>query len=119
MKINCTPKDIRISENGSRLASASITLDDVFVIKGLSILNGKNGLFVNMPNAAYVDGNGNKQYVDMAFPLNKDLRTQIQDTVINAYKDKLRELSNTQQQSNDAPENAAGQDDEGEDFENF
>ena len=29
---------------------ASITIDDCFIITGITIMNGKNGLFISMPN---------------------------------------------------------------------
>ena len=43
MKVTCEPKHIRTvnSDKTSKLAYASITLDDAFVVHGLSIINGK------------------------------------------------------------------------------
>ena len=67
MKISCNPeKDIKLSNNpnGSRLATVSITLDNSFVVRGLSVMNGSKGIFVNMPNVSYTDQNGDKKYVD-------------------------------------------------------
>ena len=35
MKITCDPKNVRVSANGNRLATASITLDNAFVDSAL------------------------------------------------------------------------------------
>lgn len=69
MKVTCEPKHIRTvnSDKTSKLAYASITLDDAFVVHGLSIINGREGLFVSMPQQSYVDSEGEKKYSDTAF----------------------------------------------------
>ena len=69
MKITCDPKNVRVSANGNRLATASITLDNAFVVRGLSVMNGSKGIFVSMPQRKGVDDKGNTQYFDTAFPL--------------------------------------------------
>lgn len=74
-----------------KLAYASITLDDAFVVHGLTVINGREGLFVSMPQQSYVDSEGEKKYSDTAFPLSKDLRDSITSAVIKAYRQKLRE----------------------------
>lgn len=93
MNIFCEPRSIRIlSGNGSRLATASITIDDAFVVRNLSLMNGSKGMFVNMPQQKGVDEKGNTKYYDIAFPLTSELRTAISEAVIGAYKERLNEL---------------------------
>ncbi len=93
MNISCEPRSIRIlSGNGSRLATASITIDDAFVVRNLSLMNGSKGMFVNMPQQKGVDDKGNTKYYDIAFPLTTELRTAISEAVIRAYKECLNEL---------------------------
>ena len=60
---------------------ATITLDKALVVSGLTILDGKNGLFVSMPRNKSTDG----KYHDSVFPLSKDLRNEITNSVIDAF----------------------------------
>lgn len=113
MKITCAPKDIRLTANGgNRLAVANITLDDAFVVRGLGVMNSSKGIFVTMPSQKGVDKNGNTQYYDSAFPLSKELRDSISNTVLGAYNGKLAELQNTTTKQSDA--NASAEDDSAE-----
>lgn len=61
-------------------AFASITLDGDFVVTGISIRESKNGLFVSMPSRKVGD-----EYRDICFPITKEARQQIVNTVMNAY----------------------------------
>lgn len=93
MNISCEPRNIRIlSGNGSRLATASITIDGAFVVRNLSVMNGSKGMFVNMPQHKGVDNNGDTKYYDIAFPLLPEIRTAISEAVIGAYRERLNEL---------------------------
>lgn len=71
MKVTCEPKHIRTvnSDKTSKLAYASITLDDAFVVHGLSIINGREGLFVSMPQQSYVDSEGEKSSERQNYPI--------------------------------------------------
>lgn len=60
---------------------ASIVLDDEFIISGIKIIDGNNGLFVAMPNKKNEDGT----YSDIAHPINKETREIIQNLVLEAY----------------------------------
>lgn len=106
MKVTCEPKHIRTvnSDKTSKLAYASITLDDAFVVHGLSIINGREGLFVSMPQQSYVVSEGEKKYSDTAFPLSKDLRDSISSVVIKAYRQKIRENAAENTATNTAPD---------------
>mgnify|MGYP002745274670 CR=1 FL=1 len=59
MKVTCEPKHIRTvnSDKTSKLAYASITLDDAFVVHGLSIINGENAAENTATNTAPDYGN--------------------------------------------------------------
>jgi len=72
----------KINKDSNLKAFASITLDSAFVVGGLAVLDGKNGLFVQMPQKKGSDG----KYYDQCFPLTKELRQQINEAVIKAYK---------------------------------
>lgn len=85
MKITCDPKSVRITAGqNNRLATASITLDNAFVVRNISVMNGSKGIFVNMPSQKGVDAEGNTKYFDTAFPLSKDSRAVLSNVVIGA-----------------------------------
>ena len=52
------------------------------VIKGLSVVNGINGLFVSMPRHQGKDG----KWYDTVYPETKALKQQISEVVLEAYK---------------------------------
>ena len=60
---------------------ASITIDDCFIITNILIMNGKNGLFVSMPNKKNAKG----EYKDICYPLNVKTRKQITDIILAEY----------------------------------
>ena len=76
--MNITKTTVHKLDSGNVLALASITINDEFVVSGLRVLNGKNGLWVSMPSRK--DKNG--EYHDIAFPCTKEARTSIQDSVL-------------------------------------
>lgn len=88
MNITETRVTILKNANDSKLkAFASITIDNEFVVGGLKVVEGKSdSLFVAMPSNKGSDG----KYYDIAFPLSKDLRDEIGDIVIDAYRDEQR-----------------------------
>jgi len=63
---------------------ADITINDIFVVKDLKIVNGRNGLFATFPQKSY-DKNGSPEYYDIAHPLSGDLRKYIQQLIIDHY----------------------------------
>lgn len=78
--------------NEDRLkAYASITIDDCFVVRDLKVIQGPNGLFVAMPSKKRKDG----QFRDIAHPLNKETRNEIEDLVFEAYTKELQSMGET------------------------
>lgn len=116
MKVTCDPKSIMLtaSQNSNKLALASIVLENAFVVRNLSIMNGSKGLFVSMPSQKGKDNDGNVKYYDTAFPLNADLRKEINDVVLDAYAEKLNELQNNAT-NRDASHQSEENDNESED----
>ena len=70
-------------DNEKLKAYASVTFDDCFVVTGIKIVNGSNGLFVAMPSNKGADG----EFHDVAFPINKETREFLQDTILKKYND--------------------------------
>ena len=72
--------------SGERLkAYATITVDNVFLIRDLRIINGNAGLFVAMPSRKMKDGS----FKDIAHPLNSETRQAIETRVLAEYERKL------------------------------
>ena len=65
---------------------ASVTLDNCFVVRGLKIIEGANGMFVAMPNRRRKDGT----FQDIAHPINMGTREWMENQIITAYKQELQ-----------------------------
>jgi stage V sporulation protein G len=81
-----TNLDVRVypidDPKGSTLAFASIAIDDLAAIRGIRVVNSdEKGLFVSMPQSQDKTG----IYHDIAFPLDGDLRKEINAAVINEF----------------------------------
>lgn len=73
--------DIRkITGDGSLRAFADLKVGSL-IIKGFSVLEGKNGIFVSLPKKAAKDG----RWFEMITPLDERLKQEMQDKVLEAY----------------------------------
>ena len=88
--------EIRINlRNEEKLkAFVHVTFDDVFIVRGLKVINGKDGLFVCMPSRKLPDGS----YKDIAHPIVDDFRVRLEKEILDKYAE---EVSN---QVNDSEE---------------
>ncbi len=68
---------------------ANVTFDNSFVVRGMKIIQGSNGYFVSMPSRKRPDGT----HQDIAHPVNKDMRTEIERRVLEAYESELKSHS--------------------------
>ena len=75
-------------------AFVHVTFDDVFIVRGLKVINGKDGLFVCMPSRKLPDGS----YKDIAHPIVDDFRVKLEKEILDKY---AGEVSN---QVNDSEE---------------
>ena len=71
----------KITKEGKMRAVVSITLDDVFVVHDIKVIEGEKGMFIAMPSKKASDG----EYRDIAHPINSETRDMIQKTVLDAY----------------------------------
>lgn len=108
--MNITETRVTILKNaneGKLKAFASITIDNGFVVSGLKVVEGNdNCLFVAMPSNKGKDG----KYYDIAFPLSKELREEIDDIVIDAYRETQK--SNRKKPQPKRPSRRAKRDDD-------
>jgi stage V sporulation protein G len=80
--MNITDVRVRkIESEGRTRAFVSITIDEVFVVHDLKVIEGQNGLFVAMPSRKTVEG----EYKDIAHPITTEAREMIQAAVLDAY----------------------------------
>jgi stage V sporulation protein G len=92
--------DVKISSirpEGNVRAYASISLNDCFAIRNVKVVESSKGLFVAMPS--YKAGNG--EYKDICCPVTREFREQLNNAVIDAYKQALTQSQ--QQRAADTP----------------
>jgi len=98
-----TQLDVKISSirpEGSVRAIASVNLNNCFAIRNVKVVDSTKGLFVAMPS--YRAGNG--EYKDICFPVTKEFREQLNNAVLDAYKQALTQgQSQNQQKAADTP----------------
>lgn len=61
---------------------ASIVFDDCFIVRGITILSGSQGLYIIMPARKRRDGS----FQDVAHPINNDTRLMIENAILDEYQ---------------------------------
>jgi len=79
--MNITEVKVYRLQDSKTLALVSITIDNEFVVSGLKVLDGQNGLWVAMPNRK----DSKNEYHDIAFPITKGARENIQRLVLDKF----------------------------------
>lgn len=77
----------KITAEGKMKAIVSITIDDVFVVHDIKVIDGEKGLFIAMPSKKATDG----EYRDIAHPINSQTREEIQNLILERYEQALNE----------------------------
>jgi len=77
---------VPVEENKLR-AYVNITIDHVFMVRGLKVIQGADGLFVAFPNKKGKNG----MFRDVAHPLNAETRREIEEMVLAAYDRALKD----------------------------
>lgn len=86
--MNITDVRVRkISKEGKMKAVVSITIDDVFVVHDIKVIDGEKGLFIAMPSKKATDG----EYRDIAHPITSETREMLQNLILDAYEKSLLE----------------------------
>ena len=71
-----------IQNSKSLLATASLTLGVSFAVQGIQVREGKNGVFVSMPQRKDAKG----EYRDICFPTTAEMRQAINAAVLGEYE---------------------------------
>lgn len=79
VKINCRP----YNGNSKTKAFVDLELDKTLVIKGLTLVKGKNGLFLSFPSTKGKDG----KYYNSLYSLDKEWTGILQDACIKKYNE--------------------------------
>lgn len=74
-------KVLKVENGGKCLAVASFLINDCFAVHGVRIIDGKEGLFIAMPNRRNEEG----VYKDICHPINQEARDIIQNAIIEEY----------------------------------
>lgn len=69
-------------ESTAMKAVASVTFDDCFVVHDIKVIDGKKGMFIAMPSKK---GREEDKFMDIAHPLNQEMRDMIRRAVFEAY----------------------------------
>ena len=73
----------KVTKEGKMRAVVSITVDDVFVVHDIKVIEGEKGLFIAMPSRKASDG----EYRDIAHPINSETRDKIQSLILEKYQE--------------------------------
>jgi len=76
----------KLTQEGKMKAIVSITIDDVFVVHDIKVIDGEKGLFIAMPSRKTAEG----VYRDIAHPINSETRDLLQKKILGAYEEALR-----------------------------
>ena len=79
VKITCKP----YFGTSNTKAFIDLKMDDTLVIKGLTLVEGKNGLFLSFPSTKGKDG----KYYDSIYSVDKEWTKLLQDACIKKYNE--------------------------------
>lgn len=82
MVMEITEVKVRLWDDKRLRALVTIVFEDCFVVRNIKVIEGRDGkLFVAMPSRRMPDGT----YSDIAHPITKDFRGQLEATILSAF----------------------------------
>lgn len=93
MKTNVTLRLFE-SKKSSTKAFIELKLDNILIVKGLSLVEGKKGLFLSYPAAKGKDG----KYYNTVYSLDKDWSEKLEDTCIKKYEEAKKAADSTREE---------------------
>lgn len=90
MNVKITVRKYESASNKTK-AFVELKLDNVLIVKGLSLVEGKKGLFLSYPASKGKDGN----YYNSIYSLDKDWRKQLEEACIKKYNGQGSDSKNT------------------------
>ncbi len=104
MKISANINRLVDKPDSSVKAFASVTMDGMFAVHGLRVMETEKGRFVNMPSTSYKDSNGETKYNDTFHAITKAARNALNQAVLNAYDIKLQQVQQTEIEVENTPD---------------
>ncbi|MBQ3791586.1 MAG: SpoVG family protein [Clostridia bacterium] len=89
--MNITSVITKTYGTGSIKATADVTLEGLFTIRDVLLLEGKNGVFVRMPCHKWADETGQFRYSELIRPASQELREEILSSVLGQYQERIEE----------------------------
>lgn len=80
--------------NSKTKAFVDLTLDDTLIIKGLTLVEGKNGLFLTFPSTKGKDG----KYYNSIYSMDKEFTGQLEEACIKKYNEVSKDSDNSNKQ---------------------
>lgn len=91
---------VRFENEGSLKAFCDVAIDRRLLIKGIRVVEGRNGPFVSMPRQ---QGRSGKWY-DSVVPLTRDMKAELSRVVLQAFQSRCYVTSSSQEdRACDAP----------------
>lgn len=87
-------------------AVASANLPGGFAVHGIRLFENEKGFWINSPQRAYTNQNGETKYEDIFFPVTKEAREQLHGAIKDAYDQALAVAQTDKQQNQPQPEPA-------------
>ena len=81
-----TDISISLRDEDKLKAFVNVTFDGCFVVRGMKVIEGNNGLFVSMPSRKANDGT----YRDVAHPINAEFRELIEKMILAKYQELIK-----------------------------
>lgn len=78
--------EIRMSKLNTEtrlMAVASVTFNDCFVVHGIRVIKGDDGLFMAMPSRKLKNGT----FLDTAHPINNEFREILEEAILSEYQE--------------------------------
>ncbi len=75
-------KLVRTESDNKLRGYADVTFEGIFVVHGMKILQGKDGLFIAMPSKRTNGG----EFKDIAHPITTELRSELTEAILKEYK---------------------------------
>jgi len=77
-------------DRGAMKAVASITLDELFAVHGIKVIESEKGRFATMPNEVFKDKDGNDVRRDVFHPISSSARKLMEEAVLTAYETTIK-----------------------------
>lgn len=82
MNVDITVRPYELAKSNTK-AFIELKIDEVLIVKGLSLVEGKKGLFLSFPSSK---GKDNKYY-NSVYALDKEWRKQLEEACIKKYNE--------------------------------